>query len=117
MRLLPGVLVQTAGSASSSARSIQRRRATSSTRRNIALRTITRKARALPVIGRGWLGGVARADRRGLLGAGVGQLLPLVEQAGVGLAHDLAEPLDEVGQLLGLWRCPGRSAAAPCRRR
>ena len=74
--------------------------AASSTRRNIALRTRTRKAR-----------GVGR-DRLDLVGAflgllgrlvlRVGELLPLVQQAGVDLPDHLAEPLDHVLEVLRL---------------
>ncbi len=35
-------------------------------------------------------------------GVGVGELLPLVDQRGVDLPDELAEPLDQVGELLGL---------------
>ena len=38
----------------------------------------------------------------GGLGVGVGELLPLVDQRGVDLADELAEPLDQVGEFLGL---------------
>ena len=31
----------------------------------------------------------------------IGELFPLVEQARIHLAHQLAQPLDEVGQVLG----------------
>src|ERR1022692_1599593 len=39
---------------------------------------------------------------RGVGRVGVGEPLPLVEQAGVDLPDHLAQPLDQVGQLLGL---------------
>ena len=95
---------------------VQRRSAASSTRRNIALRTSTRNARAL----RGDRGGGSRGDGAAGLGARsvrVGQLLPLVEQAGVDLADQLAEPLDEVVAAPRSWPRPARSGAAPCTRR
>ena len=48
-----------------------------------------------------WAGSGRHRHRciQGLIGAG--ELLPLVEQAGVDLAHQFAEPLDEVGEFLG----------------
>jgi hypothetical protein len=75
-------------------------------------------ARSLAVIGRGGGGGLAGAARGAARStdSGVGERLPLVEQARVGLADGLAEPLDDVVELLGLagvgtvWRRRGSVA-------
>ena len=40
--------------------------------------------------------------RREIVWFGVDELFPLVDQAGVDLAYKFAEPLDDVGDLLGL---------------
>ena len=64
------------------------------------MRTRTRKARALAVTGLTWSAFSWASSAR--LDLGVGQLLPLVEQAGVDLAHHLAEPGDQVLEVLGL---------------
>src|ERR1700745_135018 len=82
--------------ASSSPSSSYFPRAARVTRRNSAFRTSTRKARMLLVSVFGCAFSSADA------GGGVGRLPLLADRGGVAGADDLAEPLDQVGQLLGL---------------
>ena len=115
-RRAPGGIGERAGRGARAAPSPSKRsREASCTFWNIALRTMTvnarsvardrpRRRRRLPGRDRG------RSARDGL---GVRQRLPLVEQAGVGLADRLAEPLDDLVELVGLDLVGHRLAQRP----
>ena len=98
-RLAPRPSASKPASASSSPSATHCRRAASSTRRNRALRTSTRKARTLAVTGGGFSS--STVARPATASSGMHQPFPLVEQAGVDLADHLAEPGDQVLELLG----------------
>ncbi len=111
-----GGSVRSAAARSSAISPSRSSRATRSTRRHIALRTITRNARSCLEIGRGGVGGSCSVTKRADV-LGVVERLPLVEQRGVGLPDRLPQPLHQVLELWASGASRARSAAACGRRR